>query len=510
MEARTYMLSSLEVCNRLEEFTKQPTNKPLISQAQRQMTKLVAETRRLADELINQDIPTPDHAGENADRPCYVSKSFLRTLSSVDMLISRGFALLDFCLVAEQDGDDGALNAAFSSLYILQEPSVELGSVRHLIVKMERLSQEVDRLSSIRFGSDAASFKCRWDARSRIQLAAFILDHILQGSCAFFNRFIPQFAPRYVHIYDSQENSPYIVDSLVLPTTGSYAIVQKVDHSRTQESFAQKTFTNVFSKSHRKKILREIGILELCIHRNIVQLIEAFEIKGDAQTIHIVMTPWAPYTLLNFLLSYDADRKKNCPWFEPNRPNSDVCIYRIMYEMADAIAYLHRQSIKHKDIKPDNILLHGRETVHVMPVITDVGVSKIYRRGASTNYTDSSWQYLSPEQLKSEESSLKADIWQLGCCFAMLLAVARGGRSALYTLWSTFDKTDENCTCNIAQESGPFLKTLRNICVPGNQAQEHAHGVVSRMLELHPSSRPDVEIVRMELEELPLDYLTQI
>lgn len=225
--------------------------------------------------------------------------------------------------------------------------------------------------------------------------------------------------------------------------------------------------------------------------------------KGEPQTIHIVMTPWAPYTMLDFLLNYDTNRKKKCPWFEPNVPESDVCIFRIMYEMADAVDYLHRLSIKHKDIKPENILLYREGTTRVTPIVTDVGVSKIYRRGASTDYTESTWPYLSLEQLRGEESSLKSDIWQLGCCFAMLLAVARGGRPAVVNLWTTFDRTDGNCTCNIAQQSVPFLRTLKNICVPGSHAQEHAHGVVRQMLELQPSDRSSIELVKIGLERLP-------
>lgn len=227
---------------------------------------------------------------------------------------------------------------------------------------------------------------------------------------------------------------PFVVDGSALPTAGSYGIVRKIVHRQTQELLAQKTFQNIFSAADRKKVLKELGILELCFHKNIIQFIQAYDVNDEPHSIHIVMAPWAPYTLLQFLRSSDANRKARCPWYEQQSATSDVCIYRMMYEVADAIHYLHRLSIKHKDIKPDNILLYREQSGRFVPIITDVGNSKVFRRGANTDYIKSSYQYLSPEQLRLEESSLKADIWQLGCCFAMLLTVARGGTLALNRL----------------------------------------------------------------------------
>lgn len=321
-------------------------------------------------------------------------------------------------------------------------------------------------------------------------------------SC-LLERTIAKFSPKYIHAYNTTRDVPYVVDSSAIPTSGSYGIVRKVVHGQTQELFAQKTFQNIFSVADRKKVLKELGVLELCFHRNIIQLIDAYNINEEPHDIHIVMAPWAPYTLLQFLRGSDTHRKAKCPWFEPDLPTSDICVYRMMHEVADAVRYLHRLSIKHKDIKPDNILLYQEQTGGLIPIITDVGTSKVFRRGSNTDYINSSYQYLSPEQLKCEESSLKADIWQLGCCFAMLLSVGRGGTSALNTLWTSFERTDEKCSCNIATEYGPFMQTLSDICTPGNVSQVHAHSLTCQMLESDSSVRIDIETVWTETERLP-------
>lgn len=317
----------------------------------------------------------------------------------------------------------------------------------------------------------------------------------------FNEAFLAPSSPRYIHRYLSTKDVPYLIDTSTDPCRGSYGTVRKVKNKIATEEFAVKMFEDV-RPSQRNKILREVGVLELCLHRNIVQLVEAFEVDDVPDSIHIVMAPWAPYTLLKFLQNSDHLRKARCPWFEPDTLTSDQCIYRVLLELADGVGYLHESSIKHKDIKPDNILLYQPESKSVIPIIADVGVSKVYSIGAGTDYIGSTYSYLSPEQLSSRESSLKSDIWQLGCCFAMLLAVARGGTSALDTLWSSFSKTDEHRSCNIAMEISSFMETLRGICLPGNRAQKHIYKVVIMMLDQDPATRLEIGVVRTEIQKL--------
>lgn len=266
-----------------------------------------------------------------------------------------------------------------------------------------------------------------------------------------------QLSPRYIHPYTTTAEVPYEVDPSGAPSTGSFGTVQKVTHRQLGGPFAQKTFRDVFSASTRRQILREVGVLEVCRHPNIVEFVEAFEVGDQPGTIHIVMWPWAPLTLLQFLRSHET-RRLRCPWARVDCPESRACIYRIMYELADAVGYLHGLSIKHKDIKPDNILLHHGATTQVVPLLADVGVSKVYKPEFETDYLRSSYQYLAPEQLESRESSLKADVWQLGCCFAMIAVVASGGKPGLDRLWTTFEKSESTCLTNICTERGPFMR----------------------------------------------------
>ncbi|RFU24002.1 hypothetical protein B7463_g12334, partial [Scytalidium lignicola] len=448
-ELSATLLNIAEVCNRIQNLISKPSssNSPLIDLVKDRVRHLVA-----AVEYFSTQITLPDADLQNAS-------THTDRLRLVKELLTESLYLLDFCTYPNTDvhGDDGAINAVWG----LPSASPPPPSV---------IANEL-----------------------RPQFASFV------------DKYIDAFHPRYIHPYSTSDVSPYIVDKSTAAASGSFGTVRKVFHKTTGESFAAKSFHNVLSNRDRKKILRELGCLELCVHRNLITLVEAFELKDDPHTITIVMAPWAPYTLWNFLLATDTCRNAEFPWFEPNLVSSDCCIYRIMLDVVAAVAFLHERSIKHKDIKPQNILLYREATGAIRPIVTDVGETKVYRAGTATDPKRSSYEYLAPEQqLETEnmQSNLKADIWQLGCCFAMLLAVARSGLSGLEKLWNSFTDTAENCSCNIANESVQFMAALHDICLPGSISQKHAHWVVTRMLDPNPTTRFSIQDVRLKLANL--------
>jgi serine/threonine protein kinase len=306
-----------------------------------------------------------------------------------------------------------------------------------------------------------------------------------------------------VYAYGSLADTPYVVDAAAETFSGSFGTVQKVNHQATGESLAMKTFKKIrdaFFERDRMKILRELGILEVCCHKNIVELVDAFSLD-NGKSIRLVMVPWAPCTLATFLHESDLERAGRCPWFDPGAAESDNCVFRIMFELADAVSYLHGKRIKHKDLKPDNILLYQEGTRHVTPLITDVGVSKMEVPGARTRFTDSTYAYLAPEQRKHESSDLRSDVWQLGCCFAELFAVARGGAAGYRTLHESFNNDDPNCSWTIAGEHGRFINALHRICFPGNSAVERMYLVLMEMLAMDPADRLDIVSVRDQIPE---------
>ncbi|KAL0781812.1 hypothetical protein CaCOL14_003147 [Colletotrichum acutatum] len=483
--------AAYHVCSRLELWAGEIVSEPLYILAQEAIRKLVAAFRAYEHELVCVSRPIVsnlDTKGQDT-LPLRTSDLANRIHSSIQLAAGT----LDHCHKLESLGDEGALNALFLARGGRTQNSED--------ASRDRLGKEVADLLSPYFGPRATQ-NWTWGLdTSQPCIAANTAIEINETIFSCAQKVHHTFSPRYVHTYHTRSDVPYVVDVSTDACAGSFGVVRKVHQRTTRKPYAEKTYRNLFSSKERKAVLNELGVLENCRHPNIVTLVDAYEVTDEPHVMNIVMSPWAPFTLQEFLYTSNTNRKKHVPWFEPNQPTSDIGVYNIMMRLTEALAYLHGLSIKHKDIKPDNILLHtaGEE---VTPYITDVGVSKVYWRGAKTNYDQSTYSFLSLEQLEHKESSLKADIWQLGCCFAMLLALVRGGQNGVMKLHVSYQRTDENCSCNIAKESEWFMRTLDELCSSGSAEQKHMHWIIRHMLDLDPSSRFEIGKVMEELRKL--------
>lgn len=89
----------------------------------------------------------------------------------------------------------------------------------------------------------------------------------------------------------------------------------------------------------------------------------------------------------------------------------------VAMQLLEGIDFLHKHKVVHRDLKPGNILIvkHGG---HIIPLITDFGLSKAADSGDGSQFSNSfgggTQRYSSPEQLQGKPLRFNTDLWSYG------------------------------------------------------------------------------------------------
>ncbi|KAF2023171.1 kinase-like protein [Setomelanomma holmii] len=157
-----------------------------------------------------------------------------------------------------------------------------------------------------------------------------------------------------------------------------------------------------------KQFIAEIGALKRLKHHHVVEFVGSYT---DPKYMGLIMSPVADMDLSAYLARANSARYRELRTFFG-------CLAR-------ALAFLHEQSVRHKDIKPSNILVHGGNVL-----FTDFGLAFDFtdEEGSTTvNMVNGrTLKYCAPEVANEESRNTSSDIWSLGVVFLEITAVLKG------------------------------------------------------------------------------------
>ena len=167
------------------------------------------------------------------------------------------------------------------------------------------------------------------------------------------------------------------------------------DRKQTDVLFAIKTLKKEnMTKNYFELLKNEVNILSNLDHPNIVKYFGVYE---DELYIHILMEYLKGYDL------YKIIALKKYTGFD----EKDIC--EIIYQLLQALSFIHNQNIVHRDIKPENILFANKKDYSTLKLI-DFGLSTYMDK--SKNIVGTPY-YMAPEMTEGR-SYPQSDIWSLG------------------------------------------------------------------------------------------------
>lgn len=194
---------------------------------------------------------------------------------------------------------------------------------------------------------------------------------------------------------------------------GTYGKVLIAVDSEVQKLVAVKVIAHVDDNGLTcKNISRELLLLSSLCHKNIISFVDLKIIKDE---VFIIME-YMYYDL--HVISYDNSKRDILM-------KADTAFVTILFQILNAVNFIHVSGVIHRDIKPANILINSN--LHVK--ICDFGIARLEadnegEKEPLTEYMVTRW-YRAPELVLSPGQYGKAqDLWAVGCTLSEIICRA--------------------------------------------------------------------------------------
>ncbi|KAM9450742.1 serine/threonine-protein kinase MARK2 isoform 20-T20 [Clarias gariepinus] len=201
------------------------------------------------------------------------------------------------------------------------------------------------------------------------------------------------------------DDQPHIGKYRLLKTIGkgNFAKVKLARHVLTGKEVAVKIIDKTqLNSSSLQKLFREVRIMKLLNHPNIVKLFEVIETE---KTLYLVMEYASGGEVFDYLVAHGRMKEKEA---------------RAKFrQIVSAVQYCHQKFIVHRDLKAENLLLDADMNIK----IADFGFSNEFTLGNKLDTFCGSPPYAAPELFQGKKyDGPEVDVWSLGVILYTLVS----------------------------------------------------------------------------------------
>ncbi|XP_030578428.1 serine/threonine-protein kinase MARK2 isoform X7 [Archocentrus centrarchus] len=203
----------------------------------------------------------------------------------------------------------------------------------------------------------------------------------------------------------TSDEQPHIGNYRLLKTIGkgNFAKVKLARHVLTGKEVAVKIIDKTqLNSSSLQKLFREVRIMKMLNHPNIVKLFEVIETE---KTLYLVMEYASGGEVFDYLVAHGRMKEKEA---------------RAKFrQIVSAVQYCHQKCIVHRDLKAENLLLDADMNIK----IADFGFSNEFTLGNKLDTFCGSPPYAAPELFQGKKyDGPEVDVWSLGVILYTLVS----------------------------------------------------------------------------------------
>ncbi|KAK6642132.1 hypothetical protein RUM44_013855 [Polyplax serrata] len=244
---------------------------------------------------------------------------------------------------------------------------------------------------------------------------------------------------------------------------GCFGVVHEAVKKQDNKPWAIKIMhKSKAGQSRLQQLQREINILKSVRHDHIIHLEQLFETPNK------------------YFLVMEKCHGELYDVFIKEKRLAENETRTVVTRLADAVAYLHKSDIVHRDIKLENILMGTNPqdpNDHLYIKLTDFGLSAVKGNGVENMLNDccGSLQYMAPEIIENRPYSQQCDVWSIGVLDFLLLC-------GFWPFYSENQCEQEVCHLILTEEPNYSGWEWQNISKP-------AIHLLQKMLNKNPAFR---------------------